>query len=319
MSIVSVDMKWSGRNGEIGRSRRAVKCYDVVTDDPADGEDAVLAAVALPLYGQAYSSAEPYLKMRTMGAESAGPMFWHVTVNYAQSGADRDKPEPMPKDEALAQPPEIEWDYAVVAEAIDREVEDDGSEGDPIVNTADEPFDPPLTEDKFYEVCRITQNVATYAEAFTAGFAGAVSTDTWEGYAAGRCKVKVLRATQIIDGAGEIYWKRFVEIQCVPNHQDGSTPHDGWDRRVANLGYREKTHEGDFGHPGYKKLQDTRGEPIGAPAPLDDGIYYSDLHPTGYHHGWAIAPNQGPIVWLYWQTCPRAAFSGLNLPAARTP
>ena len=114
-----------------------------------------------------------------------------------------------------------EWGFRVENVLLDTEIN-----GNPIVNSADEPFDPPITEDLYDLVCTIVRTEATFDHQEAVRYANGMNSDEWRGHAVGTCRlIRTGRRT------GANSWQ-------VTNRIIIRT--GGWEKRPMDRGWRER-------------------------------------------------------------------------------
>lgn len=154
----------------------------------------------------------------------------------------------------LDEPPIVEWLSASTMEPIDTDID-----GNPILNSSDEPFDPPPTEEFYDLIMRATFNVANFDPVGASNYNGAVNIDWFRGFAPGLGKVKEYTSRQIWVMTGWFYVAVAVELRFRST---------GWKRKFLDQGYRTK---GDIvdGVQTYTQIKDTEGNLVTDPVLLD--------------------------------------------------
>lgn len=141
-----------------------------------------------------------------------GPKFFLVTVHY-EALID-----------PISLPPDIRWTKVGSTEPIDV----DGN-GLPILNSADQPFDPPPTDNLDDLLRRYTVNWENFNHLQVAPFLGAVNADTFIGFPPGTCKIIDFSATRLRTGAA-FYFEVLNVIQVRLK---------GWQSSIQDTGTRE--------------------------------------------------------------------------------
>ncbi len=155
----------------------------------------------------------------------------------------------------LDEPPVVEWLSASTMEPIDTDID-----GNPILNSSDEPFDPPPTEEFYDLIMRATYNVSFFDPVGASNYKGAVNSDLFRGFAPGLAKVKEYRSRQIWTFTGNFYIEVAVELHFRST---------GWKRKFLDQGYRIKTGTDSGGKPTYSEITDDEGNLITEPVLLD--------------------------------------------------
>ena len=196
--------------------------------------------------------------------------MYRVSVTYEGRYPQQSGQGDMPMS-PLAEPPVISWFHAASNEPIDTDVN-----GSPILNSALESYDPPMTEDFYDVVLRVERNEMTYNRAMAADYAGAVNSDTWLGYGPGHARCRVFTGNKAYTNFWA-YFRVIYEFQMryseVRTRDPGGTIVTrviGWLRRMRDEGYRELTGATlADGSPEVRTIVDKEGSPISQPQPLD--------------------------------------------------
>ncbi len=253
MAVIKVteDFKGWGATDEIEANGTltgaAPRVFDVDFDTGDVGANRVFLAKAdsrIPQIGEAHPfSPWIFVTNRTVAVNALSPLAFKVTVNYTEI------------ENPLEQPTIIEWLSASVTEPIDTDIDDN-----PIVNSSDEPFDPPPTEEFDDLLLRGVYNVAVFNPVDASIYKGAINTDFFLGFDPGQAKVVTYISREIKAITGNFYVEVTVEIQFRS---------DGWKRKFVDQGYRVKTGVDIDGKPTYEEIKDDEGDPITEPVFLD--------------------------------------------------
>lgn len=179
-----------------------------------------------------------------------GPCSWKVTVHYKYI------PDP------LLEPYSVEWLFSSNYEPIDRDADDK-----PLVNSADEPFDPPIQEEYCDLVLRIIRNEASYNPALASEFKKCVNSDKflWFDPYTVRCNLFEGRRQRI----GNMFYYQINYEFIIRQEPDADGNILGWKRRILDQGFREKTGTDNEGKPTYALIMDDNNTPISQPVLLD--------------------------------------------------
>ena len=163
-------------------------------------------------------------------------------------------------DDPVNQDPVYEWTHAVSSEPIDSAIDLNTLERTlPIVNSSSEAYDPPISNDVYDQVLRVTRNQDSFDVIFASNFIGSVNNDWFFDSPPGTVKMKVFDGTQA-RSVDTIYWQITMEFEFRV---------DSWDRRVRDEGFRtidtSKTGELET----YEILKDKDGNPLSQPVLLD--------------------------------------------------
>lgn len=267
MSVVSVELLWEGRKGRDGidRAMRFVRVYEVLTDDPHDDEDIAAGEEArtLGLPGNGYPLKEGSTAVVTdieADTDSEMPTRWLVTVTYetqwprelaAESLTfDPETGDSLPTTTAPnpdGGPPEAQRDqnpvnwpvkYRVTHE-VSQEPATHDQDGDPIVNSAGDPFDPPVMVEVSRPVIEFTKYYTLVKIDWLERYHGSVNKFGWHGRGPRKCKLEIEWAADTINNFP--VWRVDFRVKIRREQWDGG-PFDegqGWDLRVLDQGYRE--------------------------------------------------------------------------------
>lgn len=177
---------------------------------------------------------------------------------------------------------------------MERVVEKD-REDKPVVNTAKDPYDPPLTVEFPIPVKTINVNLSTsdFTPAMLTTYFMAINSDTYDGWAAGQVMVQDISATQEIwtdeEGNNVPYWS--VTIKLAYNAF-------GWQPEILSRGYRQLNDEGNPEAIAPDGLQLT------SPAILDEDGHavYGDAVETDAHYTKYIIYNEVSLSGLNYAT-----------------
>jgi len=141
---IEVTENWRGRSATRGRQRAAQRAF--VVTGVTDEHEALTATDAssgltIPSYGDAHpNDANGVVKVSNVTAAEEGFGYWTVTVTYTQpEGRARHRPV---SDDPLDEPATVFWDIGTRQDYAERDIN-----GNPIVNSARQGFDPPVTVD----------------------------------------------------------------------------------------------------------------------------------------------------------------------------
>lgn len=224
----------------------APRRFDVDFDTADIGANRVFLALAdsrVPQIGEAHPF-NPWIFVsdRSVAVRNDSPLAFQVTVNYIEI------------ENPLEQPTIVEWLSASTTEPIDTDIVDRA-----ILNSSDEPFDPPITEEFNDLLLRGVYNVAVFNPVGASIYINAVNTDFFLGFSPRQIKVVTYTSREIRAITGNFYVQITVEFQFRV---------DGWRRKILDQGYR--TREADVaGQRVYKNIKDDEGEDITEPVLLN--------------------------------------------------
>lgn len=270
--IYEVTENWTGRTAELTAEDGALYAEDIsVRTYTVDFS--VLPAIAATMVHYARIADDGTTKIprlweqhpynswsyvQRISANQVGPHTVEVTVEY------------QTLEDPVARPPEIEYLFAVTNEPVDQD-----RNGDAIVNSAGELFDPPITKDQHDLIIHIKRYQYSFDPVQASQFEGSVNSANFLGYAPGLVKCNVYRGKQL-RLSGLWVWEVIFEFEVRE---------DGWQKRILDQGFR--THTGtddDTGVPLYAAIKDTSGVPLSAPTLLNgDGGLNPDTSPPVFH------------------------------------
>lgn len=263
MSLISsVTRKPGGRSSRIDAlwQRTYTSQFTVETTSTLVGPLAVRSAAGIPQPGQSYSNGlavgDPRYEfdlgafVQSVQAQEdpdGGGVQWTVTVEYGPYDTN-----------ALGSDP-VAWPIrvTVAGDTFERVVYFDVS-GNPIRNSAGDPFGDPITIEDARVTLQIMRNEleATFDLAVPQTFNNTVNSVAWNGFAPGLCKMGVItKGPPQYDPTAQVY---FAEVTYPV-----SLNRDGWVKELLDQGYNEL--DGD----GKPKPIMNQGQQISEPVPLD--------------------------------------------------
>lgn len=268
--------------------------YRAVTSSPRVGPQKVLAKFLADFYpiGAYYRYGNPTTEPDTYEFDG-GSYLQNVRVDPEGTGdalnyvisCEYGPTQPL-EENPIDRTAKVKWDFASTEEIVDED-----QDGDPIVNTAFDSFDPPITRDKKNAIVTVSRNEAQFPYDLVRLLTGGVNEfDFLETGDAGCWKVNKIAAAgesvtvQLRDGTDVTYWPVVYELE----RKDG-----GWLREVLNQGMRQLNGDGSA-----HKAIFINGQPISAPMLLD-----ADGH--------LLAPDGTP-VYLSFRIHPTIDFADLN-------
>jgi hypothetical protein len=289
MSVINVMEDPRGRtSGQTIEGRWGRRVFTVELDDPDTSDLSIRYATGLPRVTAAYPN-DFWLRCRSNEITARiTPTLIEVTAAYATLSnlkndiynwdGDGETENPLKKD------PLIRWSSSISVEPIDVDID-----GNPIINSSHEGFDPPVTREFYDEVLTITRNEAWYDRVNLMPYKGAVSSDSFYGFDAGWAKVTDITAEYVTLGEFT-YAVVTYEIQIR---------YDGWKKRILDRGFRVYSGADGDGNPAYEQVRGTDGTPLTEPVLLDGS-------------GGKLADGANP-VWLEFEVYRTLPFAWLEL------
>lgn len=290
MGIASVEEMWPGRQGtqDYQRGRSYDRVFEVYTQYSTDDASIVLLAAGLPAMWSPYPY-DPFAKLtkKAPSQDEADPLRWIVTCSYESMPGQRpdkykktqpDGSAPDSTDNPLDEPPEWKVDYQEYHRPLWQAFDIVGYMGNPVLagqlqgqnvpfttvaplNSAGDPFDPPLEWEDSDMIITITFNQPTVDFAALSQIHNTVNVKPWKGLGVHQCKLFVSAASAIKNNVP--YWRYSLRIvvRWVT-----------WDLQPLDCGYTHLKVIGNDGsnNPIVQKHPILMGpHPLTSPVPLD--------------------------------------------------
>lgn len=252
MSIIVDEIKGTRRGGWSADGGRSYSlAVRVQTGDPTIGVRAALRSVGVdagayyrfPLAGAATEwDYGVWLNSIEATDEDEDGKSWIVSLGYKQvdwagqaggSGGGSDAAGFVAN--PLNIPPSVRWssESEELACTHDRN-------GNPIRNSAGDPFDPPLAIPVSTPVATVTRNLATFDPTWIDAFKDHVNSTAWMGFPANTVLCKDIGADRQYDADFGYYWAVTYEFAFRPIWVDGSIIiQPGWSTQVLSAGLRQ--------------------------------------------------------------------------------
>lgn len=199
------------------------RTFTVTTDDPDDGPATVAAALPVGI-GDSYvcrNDSDPGSFCQSIDVECTTDdgKGWTAVARYGPYDANLEPANPVER------PIKVSWSFARFERPVIVDLD-----GVPVLNSAGDPFDPPLTIDDSRPILTIVRNEQGFDPLLAYQFKDAVNADAFWGVGPGI--VKVLDISDELTKDPDIGWYHVVTYQFEFNP-------DGWQAHIADLGYRE--------------------------------------------------------------------------------
>lgn len=280
MSVVYVEETFDREGSHDSAWKRTYRrSFVVVTDDEDDGAKTVREGLPVAI-GNSFAAGNDVdegsfcVLIRTQ-CVSADGLQWVATCEYGPYDANEKPANP------LERPIELSWDGAQFERIADID-----ADGKPIVNSAGDLFDPPVTIDDSRPILSITRNERYFDPDLADMFRDAVNLDEWFGFPPETVKVAKLVARLTKDQ--DIGYFYVVSYEFAINR-------DGWVRKILDQGFRELNGDGTA----TKAIVDKKGQPLSAASLLNG-------------EGKKLAVGSEPVS-LEFKTYKRVSFALLNL------
>jgi len=294
MAVVEVkEIREQATAGKSNTGRTAVKVFQVITDDAATGEFAVLNATGIPELNEGHSE-DAQVKVNSVDtAPEEGRLKWLVTVNYATANStDPDNPD---DEDPTKLPPQISFGEIQYNKVIEKAYEDDDKVGQPsevVQNSAEDPFDPPIMQEEADLLIMITQNVREFDPNYVL-FRNAINSSpvTVAGVKIRKHqgRLRSIKPTKMWDQESEEYWQVQYEIEV-----------------------KSKTQIRSILDQGLNYVEDDTKKAI--PVEGTDGEEEGTANPQKLDGSGGILAVGGDPEWLEFQTYYARSWKPLNLP-----
>lgn len=273
MPVVSAIRDFRGRPMSIRKGVTTFSdTWDVVVEleDGIDPREMIYHSGQVPVRGDGHPELPAYACVGGAFSDGEGPVHWKYVAEYSSNAAAADPDDPL-----LAPPT---WRY--YGEPLEVEVDTD-IDGNPLVNTAGEPYDPPITRRFRDRVLEYNVNIiaGTVDVDWLLDFTDHTNTDTFAGRAAGEALCDEITADlQRFGDAGLNYYACKLIFKFRRNYTDASAPaRSAWCDRVLNRGYRR------LDGTDIKTIVDANKMPLNRPSLLDAAGEVTDIPYFKFH------------------------------------
>jgi hypothetical protein len=241
MAVFSVNLVPGGRASTINEQfqRTYTRQFIVISDDITDDEYYVRTHLGVSLFSAHPDDAGARLKsivvqegepLTDARGDSSGHhgAKWMATLEYGLINPYETTATGSPED----QPVQVAINGEIYTQLADLDIS-----GNPIVNAAGDPFDPPVERDQTRANIEITLNLTTLKSsgsnpiATLLGYANLINSDVWFGFPVKTLKIQppqiVPKYSQFSD---VIYWRVTYQVAYNP---------DTWTKKIQNTGYRQ--------------------------------------------------------------------------------
>ena len=229
--------------------RTYTSVYQVIADT-TDGPVAVANAIGIPSYGSSFSygnETDFWAFCKSVSVDHAGRIKdpqtsverqkWLLTVTHTSVPSDTDPGKS--RDNPLLDTPVVGGSFQQYIKNAYRD-----KDGDPIVNTAKDPYIPPPTIEDSYDTLTISFNTAFLNLSFRAGFRNTVNSSAIWNLGVRRVKMMQWNYRVLYAGSGMKYIRNDFEFLISYREHPtadvvtGNTNEVGWFTTLPNSGYR---------------------------------------------------------------------------------
>ncbi len=273
-----------------------IRIWEVQLDSPIDAANAAIQAVIADPTGSDIGDAHPlnsFVFLDELTAEAAASRtVWRVTGTYKRTLIVQSAATP------LQEPTQISWSSNTYIEPVTNTIF-----GTSVTNSAGQPFDPPLTQERVTLIATITYNSESFNPQLPIQFQGKINqTATTIGtLTVPERMARIIEISAIADTFEDIsYFKVAIKVEINPKITKDSEENviaQGWDREVLDQGILGLN---DDDPPKLVELTTDDGAPATEPILLNGA-------------GQKLVPQTLDPVFLIYFTYELADFSLLNL------
>lgn len=280
MAVQSVQEIHDGRTGKVDDSPESsyVRRFRVICQK-GDGPLLARDATGIPIKGEAHNEdSAATMRSKTVDQIDGDDFEWVfiVTCNYSSKLPPSAATNPDNIENPLLRPAVYSWGEEVYEAVLDRAfnpADPIGAVQIPVVNSAREKFDPPLTREETIRVLTVTRNELLFdPRPLDSSYKNKVNLLPFIGYDVGEVLFSSVTATKQAE-SGVYFWQVSYTFKCKVG---------GWVRQVLDEGYYQLVTVDS--QKKAVRIRDKDGEPkvsptlldgLGTPLPEDstDGIY----------------------------------------------
>lgn len=257
---------------DVGRGKAYSQQYIVITSSKEDGPASILGQLNA-LYGQKYLIGYPgggqdfdnfaYLTSIQLDQVGNDGLQWTCTLNY--SWYDANTVGGGPEQNPLLMPIEVSWAWRDYELPIEVDID-----GNAVVNTAGDPYDPPVLINDPRLVMTVVRNEATISLSLIQQYRNAINSDVFAGWDPYFCHCLSITPKNTFHQIAGWYYQVTYEFEFITPRQAASSQapggeYQGFRKQIVNQGLRALKN-------GQKYHVTYRGIPVSQPVLLaDDG------------------------------------------------
>jgi hypothetical protein len=241
MAVLSANELFEGRTGQwtTDQGRSYNRVFRIITNNVFDGPNVAIQAVGInrgdqyiPLGSDSQLEVDTNAYAHTMSAapEEGDALGWIVTVEYGPYSALW--AGGGPKQNPLFQPIDVKWSMRSQEKACDIDIN-----GNAVINTAGDPYDPPLMRDEPRPVLSIVRNEGTWNQSLQVQYFQAVASDPFAGYQPLMSRVLDISSESKFHQDAGWYYQASYEFEFRPP-LSSSNGQNGYRDTVINQGMR---------------------------------------------------------------------------------
>jgi hypothetical protein len=183
MAIIAINEIGGGSGGfSIQESGRYTRIFEAESDFAGDGPGTAIAATGLAI-GDRYitiNAQDQNAFVTSMNAQNGGredPLLWTVTVEYGWYSVNEvgGGPEINP----LLMPIDVSWEFKDYEHVVMMDID-----GKPVLNSAGDPYDPPLIINVPNQIMTVVRNEATYSVPLAYLYRNSINSGSFAGQSA---------------------------------------------------------------------------------------------------------------------------------------
>jgi hypothetical protein len=233
MAVIEIDELFDGRSGtwDVANGRGFTRRFRALCSSVLDGPNTVKAALGVR-YGDKYLLAETtndqyaYVVSIDAQQEEGDALGWIVTVTYG--AFDANTAGGGPDNNPLLQPIDVQWTFRNQEVVCQYDVN-----GNAILNTAGDPFDPPLVVDDPRPMLTVVRNEASIDLSWLYTYRTAVNSDPFAGWPPQMARVIQISPRSVFHQFVGWYWQVTYEFEFNPPM--------GYRPKILNMGLRKKS------------------------------------------------------------------------------
>ena len=240
--------------------------FQVILDDPATDHAEIYDHADIPKLFEPHPDDEGVICKSIDPDQSDDEASYEVmvTAEYDDQYSGSEEEDEEENADPLNRPVQVSLSFNEHDEIVIRDID-----GDPVQNSALDPFDPPLTRKAGSLRFGMTKNYPSLDLPFLQAYKNAINSDTWNGFDPGVVRIANITGSKQIESMRTgmttvkvVYWQLTFEFELA---ETGFGKDGTWKAYVLDQGYRLWPLGEDAPFPIYA----SDGTPVSTPAPLD--------------------------------------------------
>lgn len=264
MAIIAVQETFTNRGSSFNdkRQRDYTRSFDVLSNLRDESQAVVRLASGIPRPWTPYITPQgdidpgSYCTNVEVKQDTQDPFLWRAVAQYSSLIT---RPDIHSIENPLLRPWEVSWSSTNIMIPASRD-----REGNWVINSAGELFDPPPEEEEYRLVLTVTRNEVYFDPNTIRKYKGKVNSQPWIGIAKGQARMVDLSSTKKFEG-GFWFWPT-TYIWHIREPRPGFKPEEAWALNLLDRGFYELD---DSLPPKLKIATDVLGRPVTQPVLLD--------------------------------------------------